>query len=204
MKRFLLLAVIISSALTFVSCKQEPREQFDVAIAEGRLSDALELLNEIDRKHGRYFCCTTLIDEYLAIGDIDKAIYVFDRVSSHCTMYQMGFDNLYSTSRYTKENSRKIYKKLIAANRFDEAWSYHPLSYDDENYPGNAPEYFEYMVDVISHLCANNRKAEAQIFITTHIHWFTKNVDNHQWGKDYPQYYKSIMHRQLIDVLNSF
>lgn len=204
MKRFLVLAVIISTALTLVACGPSPREQFDVAVAEGRLSDALKVLPEIDRDNGRYFCCTTLIDEYLAIGDIDKAIYVFDRVSSHCSVYQMQYENLYSTSKYTKQNSQKIYKKLIAADRFDEAWAYHPLSYNGEDYPGNAPDYFAFMVDVISHLCANNRKAEAQTFITTHIHWFTKNVDNHQWGKDYPQYYKSIMHGQLLDVLNSF
>ncbi len=204
MKRILVWLAVISTTLTFVACGPSPREQFDVAIAEGRLSDAQKLLPEIDRDNGRYFCCTTLIDEYLAIGDIDKAIYVFDRVSAHCSMYQMGFESLYSTSKYTKLNSQKIYKKLIAADRFDEAWAYHPLSYDSENYPGNAPEYFAYMIDVITYLCTNNRKAEAQRFVTTHIHWFTKNVDNHEWGKDYPQYFKTIMHGQLLEVLNSF
>lgn len=204
MKRFLVWLAVISTALTFVACGPSPREQFDAAIAEGRLSDAQKLLHEIDNDNGRYFCSTTLIDEYLAIGDIDKAIYVFDRVSSRCSVYQMQFENLYSTSQYTKQNSQKIYKKLIAADRFDEAWAYHPLSYDSEDYPGNAPDYFAYMVDVITHLCTNNRKAEAHRFVTTHIHWFTKNVDNHEWGKDYPQYYKSIMHGQLLDVLNSF
>ena len=203
MKRFLVWLAVISTALAFVACGPSPREQFDVAVAEGRLSDALKILPEINRDNGRYFCCTTLIDEYLAIGEIDKAIYVFDRVSSHCSMYQMGFESLYSTSKYTKLNSQKIYKKLISADRFDEAWAYHPLSYDSENYPGNAPEYFGYMADVITHLCTHNRKAEAQMFLNTHIHWFTKNVDNHQWGKDYPQYRKSIMHEQLLDVLNS-
>lgn len=195
---------IVAFALLMCSGCSSPREKFDIAVAEGRLNDALEFLYDIDRENGRYFCCTTLIDAYLAIGDIDKAIYVFDRVSSHCSVYQMQFDCIYSTSEYTKQNSQKIYKKLIAADRFDDAWAYHPLSYDEDNYPENAPDYFAYMVDVITHLCANNRKAEAQRFITTHIHWFTKNVDNHECGKEYPQYYKSIMHGQLLDVLNSF
>ena len=203
MKRFLVLAVI-STALTFVACGPSPREQFDVAVAEGRLSDAQKVLVEIDRGDGFYRCCETLIEEYLDINNLDKAIYVFEKISSHCSMYQMGFESLYSTSKYTKLNSQKIYKKLIAADRFDDAWAYHPLSYDGEDYPGNAPDYFAYMVDVITHLCTNNRKAEAQRFVTTHIHWFTKNVDNHEWGKDYPQYCKSIMHSQLLDILNSF
>ena len=122
MKRFLVFAVI-STALTFVACGPSPREQFDVAVANGELSNALKILPEIERKDGFYFCCTSLIDEYLAIGNIDKAIYVFDRISSHCSMYQMGFESLYSTSKYTKLNSQKIYKKLIAADRFDEAWA---------------------------------------------------------------------------------
>ena len=203
MKRFLVLAVI-STALTFVACGPSPREQFDVAVANGELSDALKILPEIERKDGFYFCCTSLIDEYLAIGNIDKAIYVFDKVSSHCSMYDMQYEGLHSTARYTKENSKKIYKKLIAADRFEDAWAYHPLSYNSENYPGNAPDYFAYMADVITHLCTHNRKAEAQMFLNTHIHWFTKNVDNHKWGKDYPQYSKNIMHSQLLDVLNSF
>lgn len=204
MKRFILVVAVAFAALTFVACGPSPREQFDAAVSEGRLSDALKVLPEINKDNDRYFCCTTLIDEYLAIDDIDKAIYVFDRVSSRCSVYQMQYENLYSTSKYTKLNSQKIYKKLIAADRFDDAWTYHPLSYDREDYPGNAPDYFAFMVDVITHLCINNRKAEAQTFITTHIHWFTKNVDNHQWGKYHPQYYKSIMHGQLLDVLNSF
>ena len=119
MKRVILVVAVAFAALTFVACGPSPREQFDVAVAEGRLSDALKVLPEIDRDNGRYFCCTTLIDEYLAIGDIDKAIYVFDRVSSHCSLYQMQYENLYSTSKYTKQNSQKIYKKLIAADRFD-------------------------------------------------------------------------------------
>jgi hypothetical protein len=197
-----MLAVVISTVLTFVACGPSAREQFDVAIAEGRLSDALKILPEVDS--GAYSCSTTLIDEYLAIGDIDKAIYVFDKVLNRCSVYQMKYENLYSTSQYTKQNSQKIYKKLIAADRLDDAWAYHPLSYESDTYPGNAPQYFAYMVDVITHLCVNNRKTEAQRFLTTHIHWFTKNVDNHEYGEDYRQYSKSIMHSQLLDVLNSF
>lgn len=204
MKRFLIWLAVISTALTFVACGPSPREQFDVAVANGELSNALKILPDIEQKDGFYLCCTTLIDEYLAIGNIDKAIYVFDKVSSHCSMYEMQYESLHSTARYTNKNSKKIYKKLIAADRFEDAWAYHPLSYDSENYPGNAPEYFGYIADVITHLCVNNRKAEAQMFLNTHIHWFTKNVDNHQWGKDYPQYSKNIMHGQLLEVLNSF
>ena len=110
MKRFLILAVIISTALTLVACGPSPREQFDVAVAEGRLSDALKILPEINRDNGRYFCCTTLIDEYLAIGDIDKAIYVFDRISSHCSVYQMQYENLFHIEIYEAELAENLQK----------------------------------------------------------------------------------------------
>lgn len=204
MKKSLLCGIVGAIVLMFVACGPTPREQFDQAIANGELSAALKVLPEIDMGEGFYFCCTMLIDEYLAIDNIDKAIYVFNKVSPHCSVYEMQYESLYSTAEYTKENSKKIYKKLIVADRFDEAWEYHPLSYNGEDYPGNAPDYFGFMADVIAYLCSNNRKAEAQRFVTTHIHWFTKNVDNHEWGKDYPQYSKNIMHSQLLDVLNSF
>ena len=204
MKRFSMLAVVISTALAFVACGPSPRERFDVAITEGRLTDAQKLLAEIDSDDGFYRCCETLIEEYLDINNLDKAIYVFEKISSHCSMYDMQYTYSYSTAEYTQRVSKMLYKRLIAADRFDEAWAYHPLEYNSEDYPGNAPNYFSYMVDVITQLCSNNRKAEAERFIATHIHWFAKNVDNHEWGKDYPQYCKSIMHRQLLDVLNSF
>lgn len=203
MKRSLIAFLVTIFTLTLVSCNPSPREQFDEAIANGELSVALKLLPQIERNEGFYHCCTMLIDDYLAIDHIDKAIYVFDKVSRHYPMHRIR-SCTDSVASYTKENAQKIYKKLIVSNRFDEAWTYHPLSYDTEDYPGNAPDYFAYIVDVITFLCSNNRKAEAQIFLNTHINWFSKNVDNHEWGKEYPQFAKNKMHSQLHDILMAF
>lgn len=210
MKRFIKLVMILAVSVILSGCGKiqktkspDEREQFNQAIREGRLSDAESLLKGGKISVGFYDCCTDLIDEYLDIEDLDKAIYVFDKISSsRCSMYGMQWNS--STSEYTKKNSKKIYKQLINEYRFEEAWEYHPLSYQTQNYPGNAPDYFSYMTDVIVHLCSNNRKSEAQRFVTTHIHWFTKNVDQHEWGKDYPQYKRSLMQRELQTIIDSF
>ncbi len=206
MRKSFIFGVVCAVAAALVSCVggPSPREQFDKAIAEGKLSEAQVVLTQMRGESDFNLCCEILIDEYLSIGNLNKAIYVFDKVSSHCSMYEMKFDSLYDEDGFTKRNSQKIYKKLIAADRFDEAWAYHPLSYSSEEYPGNAHDYFSYMVDVITHLCTNQRHDEAYTFITSHIHWFSKNVDNHQWGKDYPEYSKNTMHGQIMDVYNSF
>ena len=205
MKRMLMLVAVLVAAFSLVACgDSSSREPFDKAIAEGRLSDAQVELVKLKGCSGFYNCCDILIDEYLAIGNLNKAKFVFDKISPHCSMYDIKFPNSCSTARYTERNAKKIYKQLIAADRFEEAWAYHPLSYDSENYPGNAPDYYAYMVDVVTHLCTNGRHDEAYSFINSHIHWFSKNVDNHKWGEDYSQYNKSAMHEQILDVFNSF
>lgn len=204
MKRMLMLAAVLVAAFSLVACdNSSSREQFDKAIAEGRLSDAQVELVKLKGCSGFYNCCDILIDEYLAIENLNKAKFVFDKISPHCSMYEMKWEHTYSTAKYTKRNAQKLYKHLIAADRFDEAWAYHPLDYGDENYPGNAPEYYAYMVDVVTHLCTNGRHDEAYSFINSHIHWFSKNVDNHKWGEDYSQYNKRAMHEQILDVFNT-
>ena len=184
------------------ACGASSSEKCEAALDAGNLKEAEQYLKEIEDRDACRYYGGLLIDEYLAIGNLDRAIFVFDNITGHCSMYDMQWHNANAT--YTRVYAKKIYNTLLKENRYDEAWNYHGRSYDSEDYPGNAPDYFAYMVDVITHLCTNNRKAEAHRFVTTHIHWFTKNVDNHEWGKDYPQYYKSIMHGQLLDVLNSF
>lgn len=199
-----MLAAVLVAAFSLVACgDSSSREPFDKAIAEGRLSDAQVELVKLKGGSGFNSRCEILIDEYLAIGNLNKAIFVFDKISSRCSMYNIKFEHSYSTAKFTERNAKKIYKHLIAADRFDEAWAYHPLDYGDENYPGNAPEYYAYMVDVVTHLCTNGRHDEAYSFINSHIHWFSKNVDNHKWGEDYSQYNKRAMHEQILDVFNT-
>ena len=143
-----------------------------------------------------------LIDEYLAIDNLDRAIYVFERITGHCSMYNMKYKGLYDNAAYTEKYSRKIYDALIKEGRYDEAWNYHARNYDREDYAGNAPDYFSYMSDVIVAMCNSGQQVQAQQFIKQKSVWFIKNVDNSYSVDDYLDYRYDIMRSQLFKVLN--
>lgn len=185
------------------SCTMSAKEQCEAALTKGNLKEAETHLKEIkDAAQCRYYG-GLLIDEYLAIDNIDRAIYVFDKITGHCSMYQMQYSYSYSSADYTQAYSKKIYNALLKAGRYDEAWSYHSRSYDSENYPGNAPDYFAYMADCIMQMCSSGNAAQASQFIKQKSMWFLKNVDNHKWGEDYPNYRYDIMCSELNRVFNS-
>jgi hypothetical protein len=70
-----MLAAVLVAAFSLVACDDSlSREQFDKAIAKGRLSDAQVELVKLKGCSGFYNCCDILIDEYLAIGNFNKAI----------------------------------------------------------------------------------------------------------------------------------
>ena len=116
----------------------------------------------------------------------------------------MQWDNLYGLDGYEVAVTAQFRKALIKADRFEEAWEYNPLEYETETNAGNASSYFRYMSDVIVHLCSNDRKPEAQLFLNRHGNWFRTNVDNGEWGKDYPQYSYASMKSELQDIINTY
>lgn len=177
-------------------------ELVEKALAAGNLKEAELLLKDVDDSSKRRYYGGILIDEYLSIDNLDRAIYVFERITGHCSMYQMQYKYSYSSADYTETYSQKLYKALMNAGRYDEAWSYHARSYDSEDYPGNAPDYFAYMTDAIIHMCNMGQSAQAARFIKQKGIWFLKNVDNHEWGHDYPNYRYDIMRGELNRVFN--
>lgn len=168
MNEFLRIVYTFAILLTIQACGgPSPQKAFDTALREGRLTDAEISLNKLKGKDGFYSNCSRLIDEYLTIDNVDKSIFVFDEISPHCSMYEMKYNR--STSNYTRRNAKLIYRRRIALSRYDEAWSYHPLSFQTESYPGNAPDYFAFMVDVVTDLCDNGRGDEAMSFIRINL-----------------------------------
>ena len=184
-----------------LSC-ESPADKMEVALYNGELSKAEALLSDMSGS-AMYRYSSLLIDEYLAIGNVDKAIYVFNYLTPHCSMYEIQFSSLYSSASYTKENAKKIYNALLDEERYDECWSFHPLSYENEEYPGNAADYFSYMSDVIVHLCAKGKFEKARQFMLLKRVCFLKNVDNHEWGSNYPDCTYSIMCDKLDKVYYS-
>lgn len=185
-----------------VACGPPASEKCNEALTVGNLKEAETLLKEISDGGVRRYYGGMLIDEYLSMDKLDRAIYVFDRITGHCSMYEMQYTALYASANYTKTYSTKIYKALIKEERYDEAWDYHGRGYQSENYPGNAPDYFAYMTDCMMHMCSSGNATQAYEFMKQKRIWFLNNVDNHECGKDYSDYYYDIMSAQLNKVLN--
>lgn len=203
MKKISLLLCLIISLLTLSCGGDSNAEKTKDALEKGSLKEAETYLKKVSDNQTQRYYGGLLIDEYLAINQLDKAIYVFEKITGHCSMYDMKYESLHKSAYYTKEYSKKIYDALLSEGRYDEAWNYHSLSYDGEDYPGNAPDYFAYMSDCILQMCNSGQKAQVQKFIKQKSVWFLKNVDNHKWGKDYPNFRYDIMLNELYKVYNN-
>lgn len=196
------LVLPIMALCVLVACTQIASKKCQSALDAGNLKEAEAFLKEIDDAVECRHYGGMLIDEYLAIGNLDRAIYVFERITGHCSMYNMQYKGLYNNAVYTEKYSRKIYDALIKEGRYDEAWNYHARKYDREDYAGNAPDYFAYMSDVIVAMCNSGQHAQAQQFIKQKSVWFIKNVDNSYNVDSYLDYRYDIMRSQLFKVLN--
>lgn len=201
MKRVILYTL---SVLAFISCTSQT-DKFEAALSEGNLTEAETILKDMGVEDGKYRFARILIEEYLSLDELDKAIYVYERITSnHCSRYEMKFDGLYGHDGYEVVVTAKLRKGLVKADRFEEAWEYYPLEYETEEYAGNGGSYFRYMSDVIIHLCSMNRKTEAQIFLNNNVHWFRTNVDNGEWGDKHSQYSYTNMKSQLQEIINTY
>ena len=196
------LVLPIMALCVLVACTPIASKKCQSALDAGNLKEAEAFLKEIDDAVECRHYGGMLIDEYLAIGNLDRAIYVFERITGHCSMYNMQYKGLYNNAAYTEKYSRKIYDALIKDGRYDEAWNYHARNYEKEDYAGNAPNYFSYMSDVIVAMCNSGQQAQAQQFIKQKSVWFIKNVDNSYSVDSYLDYRYDIMRSQLFKVLN--
>ena len=196
------LVLPIMALCVLVACTPIASKKCQSALDAGNLKEAEKYLKEIKGSSECLYYGGMLIDEYLSIGNLDRAIYVFERITGHCSMYNMQYKGLYDNAAYTEKYSRKIYDALIKEGRYDEAWNYHARNYDSEDYAGNAPDYFSYMSDVIVAMCNSGQQAQAQQFIKQKSVWFIKNVDNSYSVDDYLDYRYDIMRSQLFKVLN--
>ena len=197
------LNLYVAAACLLTACGASSSEKCEEALDAGNLKEAESHLKAIDDREACRYYGGLLIDEYLAIGNLDRAIYVFDKITDHCSMYNMQYKSLYGSASYTEMYSQKIYKALLKTGRYDEAWRYHARSYESEDFPGNAPDYFAYISDVVIAMCSTGQSLQAQRFIKQKSFWFLKNVDNSEWGIDYPNYRYDIMCSELNKVYNN-
>lgn len=201
---FLLTCCILAGCL-LGSCSsgQKKEKEFYEAIDNDNLSEAKSVLREMDGSE-KYKCAEVLVEEYIDAGEVQEAVNVYERITpNHCSTYEMQYESLHGHDGYETRVTKLLYQALIENGEFDKAWSYHPLDYQDENYPGNAKCYFSYLSDVLVHLCQTGRQPEAQQFLDTKGLWFQKNVDNSEWVEDYAQYTYRNMIGQLQSILNN-
>ena len=179
-------------------------EEVAEAIEKGNLSEAKKLLPDVMEKE-RYRYALLLIEEYVVIEDIENAVSVFERITpEHCSMYEMKYESLYQTAKYTKEAVSMIYPALIKKGEYEKAWKYHELEYEDPFYAGNAPCYYKYLLDVMDHLCEQGKTSDAEEFINKHATWFRQYVDRSSYAENYQQYsYQNIKTRLQI-ALNEY
>lgn len=174
--------------------------EFYRALDAGNISEAKSLLYDVTGDE-LYRCAEMLIEEYIAVEDIQGAISVYERCTpDHCSTYEMQYH--YNHDGYENRVTKLLYDALIEADDFERAWMYHHLEYNDPNYAGNGGCYFGYVSDVLVHLCQQGRILEAQQFLDKHGLWFMKNVDNGEWGEDYPSYYYADMVHKLQSIIN--
>ena len=128
------LVLPIMALCVLVACTPIASKKCQSALDAGNLKEAELYLKEIKDAEERRHYGGMLIDEYLSIGNLDRAIYVFERITGHCSMYNMKYKGLYDNAAYTEKYSRKIYDALIKEGRYDEAWNYHARNYENEDY----------------------------------------------------------------------
>ena len=179
-------------------------EEVAEAIEKGNLSEAKKLLPDAMEKE-RYRYALLLIEEYVAIEDVDNAVFVFERITpEHCSMYEMQYESLYKTAKYTKEAVSIIYPSLIKKGEYEKAWKYHELEYEDPHYAGNAQCYYNYLLDVMDHLCEQGKISDAGKFLNEHAVWFRQNVDRSSHAENYQQYNYRNMKTKLHRALNEY
>lgn len=144
---------------------------FETHMENGDINSAKDALMSMDYDY-RSKGAKKIIEACLGAGDVDNALYVYDKIYSVESTYQPLLDALIQNAKY------------------DKAWDIYKVrdsEVSDKNTGLYADGYYCFMMDVISYLCKNNRKSEARQFIKEYSPWFEKYVDNggYSFKKDY-------------------
>ena len=173
------------------SCSlQRDSKRFDKALAEGELTKAGKLLEDMRESYTRKRCGDLLVVEYLRVGEFDKAKSLWDRDIAK-----------------GDESGKALSQYLINAGRVDDAWEYYGSSSSSHDSYYYAEERYAYMVDVITYYCQRGEKDKAYVFVRKGVLWFNKYVDNAKDIKDndrYAEYYSEPVRARLTSIIDQF
>lgn len=181
----------------------ELRIAFEEYIAEEDADNAKATLRKMGTEC--YDEALDLIKLYIENGDVDNAIYVYEKLTpNHCSADDIQYFGHGSNEDYEQNATKLIRKELIAYGRYEEAWGYSERVYERENHYGNAEDYFRFMSEVVIALCKENEKQEARTFVKEYSIWFVSNVDQHKQEEEYKNYNSSTVKSKLTEIINNY
>mgnify|MGYP002515926851 CR=1 FL=1 len=164
------------SSCTFTACSSDKYDDFEKAMQEGNLTEAQGYLNKMNTS-SQHNGALQLIKAYLSVDEPDKAINVYENITSdHVSRYEIQW-SYKSPDDYEQKACKLLREYLISHAEYDKAWDYYPLDYDDENYIGNAQCRFAWLSDVVSKMRSAGKQDQARRFVDENIHWFVTYVD---------------------------
>lgn len=164
------LIVALLLAVCLAACVDKNVEKFREAMAAGNLSEAQANLTKIDDRSDCENCALQLIQAYIDADAPDKAIYVYERITSWHEN-----DNTYRN--YEKKVCKLLRDYLMKNGEYEKAFDYYPRHSDNEDYIGNADERYKYVSDVVAAMCDKGKQDDARKFVESQLRWFMLNVD---------------------------
>lgn len=192
----------ISSTYSYLdeSIKERNDKQFWVYIENEKFYDARKVLDKGNIKN-LYTKAQALIEKFSTIRDAESAVAVYEQVFVSGNYYEPYDSN---KKECAEACVRYVYKVLVETGNFKKAWSYYPIDGKVRDAACNAPNYYQYMSNVIIYLCKNKNVRLARRFLNDNVDWFLLNVDNAVDGVDYYEFSYESAKNGLSKIISEY
>lgn len=171
--------------IALIKFNPTPEQKFAKSIENGDIEGARAAFIEMGTDN--YLESYELIKLYVAKGDVDGAIDVYENLTPSCPYSRI--NNL----DYNSDAKKLIRSGLLKAGRYYEMWEYYESHV--------CSSYFSFMEEVVIYLCKENKKEEARTFIEDYIGWFENNIDPSDYY--YKEYNSTKVKSKLNQIINS-
>lgn len=199
---------VVLLAVSFAACHDGNIDKFEEKFAEGNLTEAQEFIAKISDHEDAEPCAFKLIKTYAEAGAVDKAVYVYEKITPwhkgrRAAKYEWN-------SKYTYDVCQLLRMELMKKGEYEMVLNYYPMHEDDENSESNAEDRFLYLSDVVDDMCNRGKQEEASKFVDKNLRWFVRNVDGmedeYDWQIKLKRNYNSTAVREklLEQIDNSY
>lgn len=193
----LIVFIIVINSLSSSMKEKEQKELFAMHISNKDADKAKEVLQGIGVN--RYDMALEVIKLYAANNDFMSAKDVYEELTpGHCGVDQLLWDHERhgANGQYEPTVLNLIRKGFIEMGEYDLAWEYSEKELSSSpNWCRNAADYFNFMSEVVIHLCQKDNKTAAKKFVRDYSVWFINNVDpekDDEHDKDVYKNYNSV------------